>query len=667
MKVLGYGLTFIPTTTHIQMKSLKSPTTIKMLKDLEQQLKIIPIRRKIIHDNKEIPSLYVKSDPNNTKFASEYLKSELPACLEKFKTLLHREIINNNNKQRHTNIHSNLNQAEQHIIKHLQYNPNLIVGPTDKNLGTFIMTTTQYTNLAYRDHLSDSTTYKQITLEEFNNEINNTRTLIDRFTLQHLTYKCIKTNTHHFIHKGEYIFKNKNVNILYDNKRWKDISRTRKHLFYLLPKIHKNPLKTRPIISCSGGDLENLAKWTSHWLNLLTNQVSTILKDTRDFKQRLENINNTNNIPQNSLIFSIDAVSLYTNIDTKFAINFLRQHQTYLRYEGPSMDCLCTALEIIMNNNIFQFQNTYFKQINGTAMGTAPAPPYANLVLGLFEMIVVLPNLHPQIKLYCRYIDDGFGIILNEKDQPTSELISIYDNLLKTMNSQNEKLKWTGEYSTTNLPFLDLNVCINNTTQKITTSTHIKAMNLHLFTPFSSCHPPCTYKGIIIGEVMRYNYQCDSTNDFDNMINNLRTYLQNRQYPTKFINNCIATALKKIQITQQSQTVEPHSKKIILIDNPEQIFNTRNLYRIEAKRRKLNLYNKDGKNSQPQQIFLKKLFHPHDPSSYIIKKCFYQAFAESNLTVVIANMTQPNLRSIIAPTDIRKKQQQQISIHQQQN
>ena len=78
-----------------------------------------------------------------------------------------------------------------------------------------------------------------------------------------------------------------------------------------------------------------------------------------------------------------------------------------------------------MKYNHFKFLNTHFHQINGTAMGTAPAPPYANLVIGLFELIVVLPNLHPQVKLYCRYIDDAFGIILNEHNQTVEEMIKM--------------------------------------------------------------------------------------------------------------------------------------------------------------------------------------------------------------------------------------------------
>ena len=60
---------------------------------------------------------------------------------------------------------------------------------------------------------------------------------------------------------------------------------------------------------------------------------------------------------------------------------------------------------------------------------------------------------------------------------------------------------------------------------------------------------------------------------------------------------------------------------------------------------------------QPLKIFLKKLYYPHDISNRTLKNCFYQAFSNSNLNAIIANTTQPNLRSIISPTDMNKKKQ----------
>ena len=42
-----------------------------------------------------------------------------------------------------------------------------------------------------------------------------------------------------------------------------------------------------------------------------------------------------------------------------------------------------------MNNNIIQFDNLFFRQKNGTAMGAPPAPPYATIYFAIRELKIV--------------------------------------------------------------------------------------------------------------------------------------------------------------------------------------------------------------------------------------------------------------------------------------
>ncbi len=66
--------------------------------------------------------------------------------------------------------------------------------------------------------------------------------------------------------------------------------------------------------------------------------------------------------------------------------------------------------------------------------------------------------------------------------------------------------KWVVTEPSTSVNFLDLNISIN-LHNKIEISTFQKAMNLHLYIPPSSTHPPSCLKGLITSKLFRYKRQ----------------------------------------------------------------------------------------------------------------------------------------------------------------
>ena len=63
-----------------------------------------------------------------------------------------------------------------------------------------------------------------------------------------------------------------------------------------------------------------------------------------------------------------------------------------------------------MTKNIFEFGDTFWKQKNGTAMGTSCAVNYAFLYMGMLEMIKLVEDFRPWLLFYGRFIDDGIGL-----------------------------------------------------------------------------------------------------------------------------------------------------------------------------------------------------------------------------------------------------------------
>ena len=51
------------------------------------------------------------------------------------------------------------------------------------------------------------------------------------------------------------------------------------------------------------------------------------------------------------------------------------------------------SVKFILENNNLNFDNEYFNQIKGTAMGTIFAPTYANLTMEFFELFTIFAKI----------------------------------------------------------------------------------------------------------------------------------------------------------------------------------------------------------------------------------------------------------------------------------
>jgi hypothetical protein len=150
--------------------------------------------------------------------------------------------------------------------------------------------------------------------------------------------------------------------------------------FYLLAKIRKSPLSTRPYV------LTVLVLFIGKWLDLrlqpIVKEQFAYFKDSFSLQRQLIDLST---LPSNASLISLDAVSMYTNIDIDDCIE---QISTYLatlldKYE---LTAIVEALEIVMRNNRMKFGDLIFHQIRGVAMGMSPAPTIANLYVVIFEL-----------------------------------------------------------------------------------------------------------------------------------------------------------------------------------------------------------------------------------------------------------------------------------------
>jgi hypothetical protein len=90
--------------------------------------------------------------------------------------------------------------------------------------------------------------------------------------------------------------------------------------FYLTFKIHKTPLKTRPIVLVSGSLLHTLECWLDDQLQPLVRTLPLLLASSWDLKNCLEHLPP---LSAHARLFTCDTVSMYTSIDTDHALEVM--------------------------------------------------------------------------------------------------------------------------------------------------------------------------------------------------------------------------------------------------------------------------------------------------------------------------------------------------------
>ena len=249
----------------------------------------------------------------------------------------------------------------------------------------------------------------------------------------------------------------------------------------------------------------------------------------------------------------VKSLALYTNIPNDEGIQAC--YEAWRARENtdpqhPPADVLRHLLEIVLKLNTFEFDNKYYLQKFGTAMGSKLAPAYANTFMGKLEKAILAGSSHRPI-YYRRFIDDIFMLWPHSEE----ELI----RFIQHMNRENKSIQFTYEKSQSEIVFLDVVVykakrCTEaapeDSTHILNVRTHIKPTNKQLYVREDSYHPPGTTKGVTIGEAIRYLRTNSQQKQFSKMMLQHKKNLAKRGYPK----TRTTSQLKRVQFPTRAHT-----------------------------------------------------------------------------------------------------------------
>lgn len=218
---------------------------------------------------------------------------------------------------------------------------------------------------------------------------------------------------------------------------------------YGLPKIHKPGDNMRPIVSNINAPTYNLAKYLVKVFSSFKKFDSMSVKNNINLIEKLSNIK----IKENEILISFDVVALFPSIPIEITIGFLKEWLNELKIENNKIKELINLTKLCMSQNVFQFNEKFYEQSTGTAMGNPLSPFLAEVFMSRFETEnkKMLKNFP---KTWLRYVDDIFAIV--DKD------FNIED-FLENLNCQYSSIKFTSEKEVEGkLPFLDLYIKRSN-------------------------------------------------------------------------------------------------------------------------------------------------------------------------------------------------------------
>lgn len=405
---------------------------------------------------------------------------------------------------------SNLSKCELLALSKLKNDDSIVITPADKGRVTVVMNRSEY-HQKMSSLVNDEQTYKKL----------------DRDPSQKLQRKL--NNKLFTLHKAN-IFKRP----LYSKLR---CSVAQAPKLYGLPKIHKENIPMRPIVSFCSSPTYELSKYLANILKPLTDHSRHRVINTEEFVNRIKN----ETMEENHELVSFDVKSLFTSIPLQLAIDYTNDALT--NYGGvlpiPNEEII-DLLTLCLKSTYFQYNGHFYQQLHGTAMGSPVSVVVSEIVMQRIEeqALSTYPNPPP---FWFRYVDDTLTSV--EKGQKK--------DFLDHLNKQNPSIQFTIEAEKDGkLPFLDCVVIRNG--NKLQTDVYRKPTNTDRLLDDSSYHPT-SHKATTVTTLMkRARVVCSSEDALQKELRHLKEVFKTNNYKETFV-QCLLDRPPKVATSTEEE------------------------------------------------------------------------------------------------------------------
>ena len=264
--------------------------------------------------------------------------------------------------------------------------------------------------------------------------------------------------------------------------------------FRILPKVHKSKFSCRPIINYKEHITCNLCLFLDCICRPFVKSTESYILDSQNLIQKLVN----RVFPRDSNLLTGDFEALYSNINHDDCLlkctDFLNGK---INSEHFNINGFHNILKLVLKNNYFSYNNKYFEQKLGIAMGSICGPTIANLYVSIYE--IKWTTIYRPLAYY-RFIDDVF-LVVHGADISES-LKNAFGSLKLNLVAGKRQV------------FLDLELELNQFTCKINFYAHFKPTNTFSYLYIFSNHPSHIFKNLIKALFIRMRRICSYFSDY---------------------------------------------------------------------------------------------------------------------------------------------------------
>ena len=246
-----------------------------------------------------------------------------------------------------------------------------------------------------------------------------------------------------------------------------------------------------------------------------------------------------------TILCTVDVADLYTMIPQVEGVLSLKRMLDHLKLKEIGKlktEVVLRLARFVMQYNYFSYNNEYYQQTRGGAMGSPLTLTIANCYMFFFEQNIVKQVTNAG-GLYFRYIDDLF-IIINWPARHLSKQVDRWNtfdtNIILSANVSSQ------------VNFLDLH--IENQDGQLFTKVYHKPSYEPYYLPFNSVHPLHMKKNIPFDMLLRAIRYCSTFQSYLDERSRLRMDLLLNKYPATFIDQQFTRLLQKFDIHQHLTT-----------------------------------------------------------------------------------------------------------------